>query len=169
MTLLGDTVDEAEENINIRISGPSGVTIRDNDIDIVLRDNDPNPLLGPIALMPTAAITRGRHGLRAVRGHRAADRARGRSRVGRASATSPHGPCPGPPARTGPRRRASTTWRSRRSRLRFAAGANAATFPIHLCGDTVAEIDEEIDVRISGPSGLRIADNDLDLVLRDDD
>ena len=54
-------------------------------------------------------------------------------------------------------------------RLHFAAGANAATFPIHLCGDTVPEIDEEIDVRISGPSGLRIADNDLDLILRDDD
>ena len=53
--------------------------------------------------------------------------------------------------------------------MHFAAGANAATFPIHLCGDTVPEIDEEIDVRISGPSGLRIADNDLDLVLRDDD
>ena len=46
VTLLGDTLDEAEENINVRISGPSGVTIRDNDIDIVLRDNDPNPLLG---------------------------------------------------------------------------------------------------------------------------
>ena len=54
-------------------------------------------------------------------------------------------------------------------RLAFAAGASAATFPIHLCGDTLQEIDEEIDVRISGPSGLRIADNDLDLVLRNDD
>ena len=49
MTLLGDTLDEADENINIRISGPPGVTIRDNDIDIVLRDNDPNPMLGSIA------------------------------------------------------------------------------------------------------------------------
>ena len=37
--------------------------------------------------------------------------------------------------------------------LHFAAGANVATFAIHVCGDTAREIDEEIDVRVSGPSG----------------
>ena len=171
VTLLGDTLDEAEENINIRISGPSGVTIRDNDIDIVLRDNDPNPLVGSHVLMPNAAITRGRHGLRArTRSTVQSDASplRRRRRVERRrlhrAAGARHEPhvrhrdagrrlpgvpvvhaCTSRPART--RRRSQSTCAATRC----------------------AEIDEEIDVRISGPSGLRIADNDLDLVLRDDD
>ena len=61
VVLLGDTVDEPDENINIRISGPRGVAIGDNDIDIVLDDNDPfgttNPLAPPLVQFPSAQLS----------------------------------------------------------------------------------------------------------------
>jgi Calx-beta domain len=168
VTLLGDTLDEAEENINIRISGPSGVMIRDNDIDIVLRDNDPNPLLGPTVLMPNAAITEPDTGCAPyeVTVHLTEPApAPASAIVGDFTAL----PVPGTTRTYGTATPGVDYLTFSSFRLRFAAGANAASFPIHLCGDTVPEIEEEIDVRISGPSGLRIADNDLDLVLRNDD
>ena len=63
MALRGDTVDEADENINIRISGasPAGIDIGDNDIDIVLADNDPlgttNPFAMPLVQFPNAQLS----------------------------------------------------------------------------------------------------------------
>ena len=62
VALYGDTVDEADENINIRISGPSaGIDIGDNDIDIVLADNDPlgttNPFAMPLVQFPNAQLS----------------------------------------------------------------------------------------------------------------
>src|SRR5262245_46831915 len=61
ITLLGDESDEADENINVRISGPSGGQIRDNDIDVVIRDNDPlgttNPWAAPGVRLPNATLT----------------------------------------------------------------------------------------------------------------
>ncbi len=168
VTLLGDTLDEPEENINIRISGPSGVTIRDNDIDIVVRDNDPNPLLGPVALMPTAAIREADTGCAPYEVTvQLTEPAAAPASVGVGDFTAR--PVPGTNRTYGTATPGVDYLAFPSFRLHFAAGANAATFPIHLCGDTVPEIDEEIDVRISGPSGLRIADNDLDLILRDDD
>ncbi len=168
VTLLGDTLDEADENINIRISGPSGVTIRDNDIDIVLRDNDPSPLLGSTVLMPNAQLTESDTGCAPyeVTVHLTEPAAAPASAiVGDFTAR----PVPGTTRTYGTATPDVDYLAFPSFRLHFAAGASAATFPIHLCGDTVPEIDEEIDVRISGPSGLRIADNDLDLVLRNDD
>ena len=168
VTLLGDTLDEAEENINIRISGPSGVTIGDNDIDIVLRDNDPNPLLGSTVLMPNAAITEADTGCAPY------DVTVHLTEPARVPASAIVGdfttrPVPGTSRTYGTATPGADYLAFPSFRLHFAAGASAAMFPIHLCGDTAAEIDEEIDVRISGPSGLNIADNDLDLILRDDD
>jgi hypothetical protein len=168
VTLLGDTLDEPEENINIRISGPSGVKIGDNDIDIVLRDNDPNPLLGSTVLMPNAAITEADTGCAPyeVTVHLTEPAPAPASAI---AGDFTARPVPGTNRTYGTATPGVDYLAFPQFRLHFAAGASAATFPIHLCGDTVPEIDEEIDVRISGPSGLRIADNDLDLVLRDDD
>jgi hypothetical protein len=168
VTLLGDTLDEPEENINIRISGPSGVRIGDNDIDIVLRDNDPNPLLGSTVLMPNAAITEADAGCAPyeVTVHLTEPAPAPASViVGDFTAR----PVPGTNRTYGTATPGVDYLAFGSFTLPFAAGANAATFPIHLCGDTVTEIDEEIDVRVSGANGVRIADNDLDLVLRNDD
>ena len=55
-------------------------------------------------------------------------------------------------------------------RLYWAPGQRVASFPIALLGDTLDEAaEEEIDVRFSGPDGIRIADNDIDVYLRDND
>ena len=61
VTLLGDGLDEPDENINVRIAAPAGgVTIRDNDIDIVIGDNDPlgttGPFTPPRVILPSVEI-----------------------------------------------------------------------------------------------------------------
>jgi hypothetical protein len=168
VALLGDTLDEADENINIRISGPQGVTIRDNDIDIVLRDNDPNAILGSRVLMPNAALTEGEEGCAPyeVDVHLTRPAPAGGSVIVGDFTTRP---VPGTNRTYGSATPGSDYLPFNSFTLRFAAGANVASFAIHVCGDTVPEIDEEIDVRVSGPVGVEIADNDLDLVLRNDD
>ena len=54
-------------------------------------------------------------------------------------------------------------------RLHFPAGSNSARFAVRVCGDTDPEADEEIDIRAAAPAGVRLVDNDLDLVLRNND
>ena len=55
-------------------------------------------------------------------------------------------------------------------RLTWAPGQRVASLPIVLLGDTIDEADEEeIDVRFSGPDGVQIADNDIDVYIRDND
>ena len=55
-------------------------------------------------------------------------------------------------------------------RLTWAPGQRVASFPITLLGDTLDEAaQEEIDVRFSGPDGVHIADNDIDVFIRDND
>jgi hypothetical protein len=168
VTLLGDTLDEADENINIRISGAQGVTIRDNDIDVVLRDNDPNAILGSRVLMPNAQLTEGDTGCAPyeVDVHLTRPAPAGGSVIVGDFTTRP---VPGTNRTYGTATPGSDYLPFSSFVLSFAAGSNVASFPIHVCGDTVQEIDEEIDVRISGPVGVEIADNDLDLVLRNDD
>jgi hypothetical protein len=168
VTLLGDTLDEAGENINLRMSGAQGVTIRDNDIDIVLRDNDPNAIVGSRVLMPNAQLTEGDSGCAPyeVDVHLTRPAPAGGSVIVADFTTRP---VPGTSRTYGTATPGSDYVAFGQFRLSFAAGANVASFAIHLCGDSVPEIDEEIDVRVSGPVGVEIADNDLDLVLRNDD
>ena len=168
VTLLGDTLDEAEENINIRISGPSGVTIRDNDIDIVLRDNDPNAILGSRLLLPNAALREPDTGCAPYEVNIHLTRpatADGSVSVGDFTTR----PVPGTNRTYGTATPGADYLPFNSFRLKFPAGATTGAFAIHVCGDTAREIDEEIDVRVSGPVGVEIADNDLDLVLRNDD
>jgi chitinase len=170
VTLLGDTLDEPDENINIRISGPSGVTIRDNDIDIVLRDNDPNAIFGSRLLLPNAELTEPDAGCPPyeVTLHLTRPAAQAASvAVGDYSTV----PVPGsnPPRTYGTATPGSDYVAFAPFRLHFPAGSNRATFAIRVCGDTVPEGDEEIDVRVSAPAGLELVDNDLDLILRRDD
>ena len=55
-------------------------------------------------------------------------------------------------------------------RLYWAPGQRVASLPITLLGDTVDEAaEEEIDVRFSGLEGITIADNDIDVYIRDND
>ena len=53
--------------------------------------------------------------------------------------------------------------------LSYAVGSRVSVLPVTICGDTVVEPDEQIDVRFVGPTTLVIADNDIDLVLSNTD
>ena len=174
VTLLGDMLDEADENINLRISGPDGVQISDNDIDIVLRDNDPlgtTSFLAPrLALLPNAQLREPDTGCPAYEvSIQLARPAIAPVSVHVADYTTVVVNGSNPPRTYGGATPGVDYVAFAPFRLSFATGARAATFPIRICGDTLPEPDEEIDVRISAPVGVAIVDNDLDLVLRNDD
>jgi len=165
VSLYGDTVDEPDENINIRISGPSaGIDIGDNDIDIVVADNDPlgttNPFAMPLVQFPNAQLSEPDAGCLPylVSLHLARPAPYEGSVVVR-DYTLTHGSAtPGVDYVT-----------FAPFRLYFPAGANSARFPVQVCGDTDLEADEEIDIRAAAPAGVQLVDNDLDLVLRNND
>jgi hypothetical protein len=174
VTLLGDVLDEADENINIRISGPDGVRIADNDIAIVLRDNDPlgtTSFLQPrLVVLPNATLSEPDAGCPAYEvSVQLARPAIAPVSVGVADDTTVVVNGSNPPRTYGGATPGVDYVPFAPFRLSFAAGARAATFPIGICGDTLPEADEEIDVRISAPAGVAIVDNDLDLVLRNED
>lgn len=174
VTLRGDVLAEADENINIRISGPAGgVLIADNDADVVLRDNDPpGPWAAPVIALPNTRISEpdvacvpypvtlhlSRPNLTAAP-----------ISVGVHDFTTIPVPNSSPPRTYGTATPGVDYVAFAPFRLAFAPGASAATFPIEICGDTLPEPDEEIDVRVAAPAGISIRDNDLDLILRNDD
>ncbi len=165
VALLGDTAEEGDEDIDIRISGPSkGIEIGDNDINIEIADNDPlgttNPFAPPLVQFPNAQLSEPDRGCAPylVSLHLARPAPYEASVIVR-DYTLTHGSAtPGVDYLT-----------FAPFRLHFPAGANTARFPVTLCGDTTAEPDEEIDIRAAGPVFVQLVDNDLDLVLRNDD
>ena len=174
MRLLGDTLDEADENINLRISGPDGVQISDNDVDIVLRDNDPlgtTSFLAPrLAMLPNAQLREPDTGCPEYEvSVQLARPAIAPVSVHVADYTTVVVNGSNPPRTYGGATPGVDYLAFAPFRLSFATGARVATFPIAICGDTLPEADEEIDVRISAPMGVAIVDNDLDLILRNDD
>ena len=175
ITLLGDTVDEAaEEEIDVRFSGPDGIRIADNDIDVLIRDNDP---LGttPLGGLPVPKLTNSR----ALEGdagcaphlypvHLSRPNSSGRTiSVGVYDYTTV--PVPGTNRNYGDATPGADYVAFPSFRLSFPPGATAAAFPISLCGDTAVEGDEHINVRIAAPDGVDIADNDMSIYLRNDD
>ena len=174
ITLLGDTVDEAaEEEIDVRFSGPDGVHIADNDIDVYIRDNDP---LGttPLGALPVPKLPnwRAREGDAGCAPHRVSVHLSRPNSSGRAISVGVHDyttvPLPGG-GTYGDATPGSDYVAFAPFRLSFAPGATAAWFPIELCGDTAVEGDEHINVRIAAPDGVDIADNDISIYLRNDD
>lgn len=163
--LIGDTVDEPDENVNLRISGASaGLHVVDNDIDIELRDNDPvgtsSPTAPSLVLLPNAQLSEPDVGCSAyVASVLLARPTPLGGSVLIADATSLYGS-----ATAGSDYLAFAPFR-----LQFPPGSNSARFLLRICGDTVPEADEEIDIRAQAPVGVRLTDNDLDLVLRDED
>ena len=175
ITLLGDTVDEAaEEEIDVRFSGPEGITIADNDIDVYIRDNDP---LGttPLGALPVPKLTNSR----ALEGdvgcaphlysvHLSRPNTSGRTvSVGVYDYTTV--PVPGTNRNYGDATPGVDYVAFPSFRLSFPPGATAAAFPIQLCGDGDAEGDEHINVRIAAPDGVDISDNDMSIYLVNDD
>jgi Calx-beta domain len=175
ITLLGDTVDEAaEEEIDVRFSGPEGIQIADNDIDVYIRDNDP---LGttPLGALPVPKLTNSR----ALEGdagcaphlysvHLSRPNTSGRTvSVGVYDYTTV--PVPGTGRTYGDATPGVDYVAFPSFRLSFPPGATAAAFPISLCGDGDVEGDEHINVRIAAPDGVDISDNDMSIYLRNDD
>jgi hypothetical protein len=177
ITLLGDTVDEAaEEEIDVRFSGPEGIQIADNDIDVYIRDNDPLGTTLPGAL-PVTKLTNSRalEGDAGCAPHKISVHLSRPNTSGRAISVGVYDyttvPVPGstPPRNYGDATPGVDYVGFAPFRLSFAPGATAASFPIELCSDTTVEGDEHINVRIAAPDGVDISDNDLSIYLRNDD
>jgi Calx-beta domain len=177
IALLGDTLDEAaEEEIDVRFSGPDGIHIADNDIDVYIRDNDPLGTTPPGALpVPKLTNSRALEGDAGCAPHQISVHLSRPNTSGRAVSVGVHDfttlPVPGsvPPRNYGDATPGVDYVAFAPFRLSFAPGATAATFPIRLCSDTAVEGDEHINVRIAAPDGVDIADNDLSIYLRNDD
>ena len=177
IALLGDTLDEAaEEEIDVRFSGPDGIRIADNDIDVYLRDNDPLGTSLPGALpVPKLTNSRAREGDAGCAPHRYSVHLSRPNTSGRAISVGVYDYTSVPVAGTNPPRNYGDATPGvdylafAPFRLSFAPGATAASFPISLCGDTSVEGDEHINVRIAAPDGVDIADNDMSIYLRNDD
>jgi Calx-beta domain-containing protein len=175
ITLLGDTVDEAaEEEIDVRFSGPDGIQIADNDIDVLIRDNDP---LGttPLGALPVPKLTnsRAREGDAGCAPHLYSVHLSRPNTSGRTVSVGVHDyttlPVPGTGRNYGDATPGADYVAFAPFRLSFPPGATAAAFPIQLCGDGEVEGDEHINVRIAAPDGVDIADNDMSIYLRNDD
>ena len=176
ITLLGDTRDEGDEEIDVRFSGGDGVHITDNDIDLVINDNDPlgtaNPLAPPVPKLTNTLIYEGDAGCapHQVTVQLSHPNTSGRPvSVGVGDYTRVVVKNSSPPRTYGDAKPGVDYEAFAPFRLTFAPGASAATFPIELCGDTTAEGDEHINVRISGADGVQVADNDLSIYLVNDD
>jgi hypothetical protein len=177
IALLGDTLDEAaEEEIDVRFSGPDGIHIADNDIDVYIRDNDPLGTSLPGALpVPKLTNSRALEGDAGCAPHQISVHLSRPNASGRPVSVGVHDfttlPVPGsvPPRNYGDATPGVDYVAFAPFRLSFAPGATAASFPIQLCSDTAVEGDEHINVRIAAPDGVDIADNDLSIYLRNDD
>ena len=175
ITLLGDMVDEAaEEEIDVRFSGPDGIRIADNDIDVLIRDNDP---LGttPLGGLPVPKLTnsRAREGDAGCAPHLYSVHLSRPNTSGRTISVGVYDfttlPVPGTNRNYGDATPGSDYVAFASFRLSFPPGATSASFPISLCADTAVEGDEHINVRIAAPDGVDIADNDMSIYLRNDD
>ena len=177
IALLGDTLDEAaEEEIDVRFSGPDGIHIADNDIDVYIRDNDPLGTSLPGSLpVPKLTNSRALEGDAGCAPHQISVHLSRPNTSGRAVSVGVYDyttlPVPGsnPPRNYGDATPGVDYVAFAPFRLSFAPGATAASFPIQLCSDTAVEGDEHINVRIAAPDGVDIADNDLSIYLRNDD
>jgi Calx-beta domain len=177
VTLLGDTVAEAaDEVIDIRITSPDGVDIADNDADVGIHDNDPHwtTLHGstPVTLLANNRIFEGDRGCAPVEVSVHLTRKNTGATpisvlVSDYTALTVGGS--NPPRTFGTATPGVDYVSFAPFRLQFPSGATQASFPITICGDTTVEPEEHINVRITGPQGVDIQDNDLSLYLRADD
>jgi hypothetical protein len=177
ITLLGDVLDEAaEEEIDVRFSGPDGIHIADNDIDVNIHDNDPLGTTPPGGLPVTKLTnTLALEGDAGCAPHLISVHLSRPNTSGRVVSVAVHDYTTvtvngsNPPRTYGDATPGVDYVTIVPFRLSFAPGATSATFPIHLCGDTAPEGDEHINVRIAAPDGVQITDNDLSIYLRNDD
>jgi hypothetical protein len=177
ITLIGDTLDEAaEEEIDVRFSGPDGIRIADNDIDVYIRDNDPLGTTPPSALpVPKLTNSIALEGDAGCAPHQYSVHLSRPNTSGRTISVGVYDyttvPVPGsnPPRSYGDATPGSDYVAFAPFRLSFPPGATAASFPIELCGDAAVEGDEHINVRIAAPAGVDISDNDMSIYLRNDD
>ena len=146
----------------MRIAAPEGgVTIRDNDVDIVIGDNDPlgttGPFTPPRVILPSVEIREPDTGCypyeMSLQLARPVPSWSPEASVGVFDYTPLPVPNSDPPRTYGDAEPGSDYLPIAPFRLPFAQGESAATFPIEVCGDTRPEGDEEIDVRVAGPDG----------------
>ena len=174
VTLLGDTVVEGDEDIRIIIGSPLGVTIRDNDANFIIGENDPSVTTGPFDLplisLPNVHIREADSGCAPYQVSLLLSRpARKAASVIVIDTTMVPNIGSNPPTFYGSATPGSDYMTFAPITLKFRRGQSAATFPVTICGDTQHEEDEEIDIRVVGPSELSILDNDLNLILDNGD
>lgn len=168
--LKGDTLPEANEEIDVRFDDTE-LTVGDNDIDLVLADDDttPTPHAKPLLLLPNQVMPEPDTGCLTYQVSVLVDR-----KVGVASTVDAVDyttvPLPGGGGATYGTASPGSDYVTFGTRtLTFPRGSRATRLPVAICGDTVVEGSEEIDVRFDNTTRLDVVDNDIDLVLGNDD
>jgi len=167
--IKGDRRVERNEEIDVRFDDTEFV-VGDNDIDLVIGNDDGGKKpRKPLLLPPNQTMPEPDSGCFAYRVTVPVSRpVQRRSTVSAEDFTSVPVPAPG----TGNYGTASpgVDYLAFGSRtLTYRTGSRVANLPVTICGDTVDEIDEEIDVRFDNTTKIAIGDNDIDLFLADND
>jgi hypothetical protein len=168
--LKGDTVPEADEEIDVRFDD-TDFTVVDNDIDLVIADDDTAPTAHkkPLLLLPNQTMPEPDQGCFAYRVSVLLDRKAAVASTVDAEDYSAV-PLPAPLVGTYGTATPGSDYVSFGTRpLHFRRGTRSTTLPVTICGDTSPETDEEIDVRFDNTTTIAVGDNDIDLVLSNTD
>jgi hypothetical protein len=167
IVLKGDRTVEGNEEIDVRFDNTE-FNVGDNDIDLVLGNDDVSPdTKKPLLLLPNQTMPEPASGCFAYQVSTLLDRpATTPSTVDAVDFTTV--PLPAPLVGTYGTATPGSDYTAFGSRtLSFAKGTRAAILPVTICGDSVPEGSEEIDVRFDNTQTLAVQDNDIDLMLAD--
>ncbi|SFJ09152.1 Calx-beta domain-containing protein [Albimonas pacifica] len=156
VALADDALHEADETFGLRLTSPSGATLARAEATATILDDDPAPA-GPPRI--TLADVSGAEG-DAGETHMLIEVSLSRASTSPVTVawTTADGTAT-----------AGEDYHAASGVLTFAPGETAKTLHVHAMGDTTAEDDETLFVRLSDATGAEIADAEARVTLRNDD
>ncbi len=153
VSVIGDTIDEPDETVVVKLSSPSNATIATSTGTGTITDDDDAPSLS----INSPSVTEGDSGSKTLRFTVSLSAASGKQ----VTVNYADG---GGTATSGTDYRAITS-----STLTFTAGQTSKNIDVSVIGDTIDEPDETVVVKLSSPSNATIATSTGTGTITDDD
>jgi chitinase len=151
VNIVGDTIDEADENFSVKLSNPSAGTISQDTGTVTIRDDD-----GPAISVADLSVIEGNSGTKT------AAFAVSLSAASPQAVSVTYGTSDGTASAPADYTAASGT-------LTFAPGETFKTVNVNVVGDTIDEADEDFTLGLSSPVNATIARAQGRAVIVDDD